>query len=117
MEYGIEWVVRRLRDNRSGGPYGMRSENLPQWLWEARKSDEAISEVTGSGLITEVDMETLKEAETAMYIETETAVTVPLALSHWQRVVVLLQADLQEGRVEEESTWQTVVLITNDRRY
>ena len=30
---------------------------------------------------------------------------------------MLLQADLQEGRVEEESTWQTVVLITNDRRY
>ena len=42
----------------------MRVEHLQQWLREARKAEEAITEVTGSVTITEVDMETLKEAET-----------------------------------------------------
>ena len=61
-------------------------------------------------------METVKEAEmdTKMEMDTETdmAATGPLALSHWKRVVVLIQTDLQEGRLEKESTWQAVVLIT-----
>ena len=65
-EDNIEWAVRRLMDNHSGGPSGMRVEHLQQWLWEARKVEEATSAVTG--VITEAVMETVKEAET--YIET-----------------------------------------------
>ena len=28
----IEWTVTRLRNNRSGGPSGMRAEHLKRWL-------------------------------------------------------------------------------------
>ena len=38
MEDNIEWAVRRIRDNRSGGPSIIRVEHLQQWLWEAQKS-------------------------------------------------------------------------------
>ena len=68
--------------------------------------------MTGLLTITEADMETLKEAETEM--ETETVATDPLVLSHWKRVVVMMQTDFREVRLEEESTWQTVVLIPKE---
>ena len=38
MEDNIEWEVRRLRDNRSSSPSGIRAEHLQQWLWEAQKT-------------------------------------------------------------------------------
>ena len=31
-EDDIKWAVRRLRNNRSGIPYGMRAEHLQQWI-------------------------------------------------------------------------------------
>ena len=37
----MEWAVRQLRNNRSGGPLGMRAEHLKRWLAEARKEDAA----------------------------------------------------------------------------
>ena len=33
----IEWVVKRLRNNRSGGPSRMRVEHLNGWLAAARR--------------------------------------------------------------------------------
>ena len=62
-------------------------------------------------MMTEADMETVKEAELEMITETETAATGPLALSHWKRVVVLMQKVFREGRLEEEFTCQGVILI------
>ena len=62
MEDDIEWEVKRLTDKRSRGPSGMRVEHLQQWLWEARKVEEATSAVTG--VLTEAIMEMVKEAET-----------------------------------------------------
>ena len=38
MENDIEWAVRRLRDNRSSSPSGIRVEHLQQWLWKAQKA-------------------------------------------------------------------------------
>ena len=38
-EDNIEWVVKRLQNNRSGGPSGMRAEHLKVWLAEARKKE------------------------------------------------------------------------------
>ena len=38
MEDDIEWAVRRMRDNFSGGPSRIRAGNLQQWLWEAQKA-------------------------------------------------------------------------------
>ena len=36
-EENVEWVVRRMRNNRSGSPSIMRAEKLQQWLREAQK--------------------------------------------------------------------------------
>ena len=44
-------------------------------------------------------MDTLKEAETEIYMNMETATMGLLALSHWNRVVVLMQTDFREGRL------------------
>ena len=35
----IEWAVQRMRSNRSGGPSGIRTEHLQQWLREAQKAE------------------------------------------------------------------------------
>ena len=37
MEDDIEWAVRRMWDNHSGGPSRIRAEHLQQWIWEAQK--------------------------------------------------------------------------------
>ena len=42
-------------------------------------------------MTTEADIDTVKEAETEMETGMETEVTGSLALSHWKRVVVLMQ--------------------------
>ena len=34
----IEWAVKRLRNNRSGGASGMRVEHLKRWLTKAQKA-------------------------------------------------------------------------------
>ena len=47
MEEDIEWVVKRLRTNRSGNPSRMRAEHLRWWIWEARKAEEAIAASDG----------------------------------------------------------------------
>ena len=100
MEDDIDWEVRRLRDNLSSNPSGIRAEQLQQWLWEAQKENEAIALVTGSGLTTEVDMKTLKEENTEMDMDIEMAAMGPLALYHWKTVVVLMHMGFQEGRLE-----------------
>ena len=64
MEDDIKWAVWRLRDNRSRGPSRMRTEQLQQWIWKPQMANEAVASVTESGLTKEVDVETLKEAET-----------------------------------------------------
>ena len=55
-------------------------------------------------------MET-ETTETAEMTETNMTETVPLVLSRWQKVVALVQAAFQEGRLAEEATWKAVVLI------
>ena len=56
--------------------------------------------VTGSVTIVEVDMKTLKEANTEMDMDIEMAAMGPLALYHWKTVVVLMHMGFQEGRLE-----------------
>ena len=36
----IEWVVKRLRNNRSGGALRMRAKHVKRWLAEARKAEK-----------------------------------------------------------------------------
>ena len=101
-EDNIEWEVRRLRDSGSSSPSGIRTEQLQHWIWEAQKANEAIALVTGSGLTTEMDTKTLKEANTEMDMEMYMGMAVmgTLALYHWKRVAVLMQTDCQEDRLE-----------------
>ena len=40
----------------------------------------------------------------------------PAEMINWERVVALLRADLGEGLLVEESTWQAVVLIPTGKR-
>ena len=37
-EEEIEWAVKRLRNNRSGGPSRMRAEHIKGWLTAARRA-------------------------------------------------------------------------------
>ena len=39
-EVEIEWQVKRLRNNRSGGASRMRAEHVKWWLAAARKSEK-----------------------------------------------------------------------------
>ena len=102
----IEWVVKRLRNNRSRWPSGMRVEHLKRCLAAARKADKD-RETAGN-----------KEAETA----TEggrpdtAAAQEGKELENWTRVVDLVQAAFQEGKLAEEATWQAVVLIPKGKK-
>ena len=40
MEAEIEWAVKRLRNNRSGGPSRMRAEDLKGWIAAARRGEK-----------------------------------------------------------------------------
>ena len=63
----------------------MKAEQLCQWLWEAKKAEEAaIEEAEGAGE-TEAGTTTWAEAETET-IETVTTETDPPDLSHCQKV-------------------------------
>ena len=44
-KYDIEWAVWNLKNNRSGGPSGMRAKNIKGWMEESRKVEAA--EMTG----------------------------------------------------------------------
>ena len=39
-EVEIEWAVKRLRNNRSGGASGMRAEHLKGWSVAARNKEK-----------------------------------------------------------------------------
>ena len=39
-EEEIEWAVKRLRNNRAGGPSRMRAEDLKGWLAAARRGEK-----------------------------------------------------------------------------
>ena len=39
-EGGIEWAVKRLHNNHSGGTSRMRAEHVKRWLAAARKAEK-----------------------------------------------------------------------------
>ena len=91
-EEEIEWAVKRLRNNRAGGPPRMRAEDLKGWLAVARRGEKE------------------REAETkdggGGGRKNDSAVA-----ENWARVVERVQTAFREGELAEESTWQAVVLI------
>ena len=102
----IEWVVKRLRNQRSRGPSWMWAEHLKGWLVEARKEEaaEAKAEATdvGASLLGGVGggwrMEEKREKAAAN-------------MTNWEEVVALVRADFGEGMMAEEAMVQAVVLI------
>ena len=48
-EAEIEWAVKRLRNNRAGGPSRMRAEDLKGWLAAARRGEKERETATKDG--------------------------------------------------------------------
>ena len=95
VEEKIEWAVQSMGDNHYIGPYGMRAEHLRGWFREARKAEEVATERGG-----DTEGGTAKVAEAKMEA-TEMMDTATAEMSHWQKVVVLLQTDFQERQLAE----------------
>ena len=45
----IEWAVKRLRNNRAGGPLRMRAEDLKGWIAAARRGEKEREAATKDG--------------------------------------------------------------------
>ena len=51
----IEWAVKRLRNNRSRGPWGMQAEHIKGWLTEARRAEKEENAAEGEKRATETE--------------------------------------------------------------
>ena len=100
----IEWVVKRLRNNRSGGPWRMRVEHVKRWLVASRKEEKDRDKAGG------------EEAATATAEGSPETTAGQEGAENWTRVVDLVQAAFQEGKVAEEATWQVIVLIPKGKK-
>ena len=79
----IEWAVKCLRNNRSGGPSQMRAEHLKGWLAAARRGEKGeTTDKEGGG------QEDTREGT-----------------ENWVRVVELVQTAFSYGDLAEEATW------------
>ena len=108
-EEKIEWAFKRLRNNRSGGPSGMRTEHLKQWPTKAQKdaNDRKMAAGKEEALTTmEKGRMGMSEAQKGTESESE----------NWTRVVDLVQSVFREGNLAEEATWQAVVLIPKGKK-
>ena len=103
-EGDIEWAVKSLRNNRSGGLSRMREEHVKRWLAAARKSEK--ERVTAGGKKTTTATKTGGPEDRAAQEGAE----------NWTRVVDLIQAAFQDGKLPEEATWQAVVLIPKGKK-
>ena len=91
----IEWAVKRLSNNRAGGPSRMQAEDLKGWLAAARRGEQReTADKEGGG-----QEDTREGAE------------------NWARVVELVQTAFRDGDLAEEATWQAVVLIPKGKKY
>ena len=48
-EAEVKWAVKRLRNNRAGGPSRMRTEDLKGWIAAARRGDKERETATKDG--------------------------------------------------------------------
>ena len=85
-------AVKKLRRNRSGGQSGICVEHLKGWLAAAKRGNMA-----------EEKGEEKTEAEEEVR-------------DLWGKVVEITQTAFQEGKLSEEATWQTVVLIPKGKK-
>ena len=83
----IAEAVKKLRRNRAGGPSRIRAEHLKGWLAAAKRG----------GLAEEKGKEKSEAEEEGKEL--------------LGKVVKMTQTAFREGKLAEEATWQTVVLI------
>ena len=76
----IEWAVKRLRNNRSGGASRMRAEHLKGWLAAARRGETGETADTEGG-----GQENTREGA-----------------ENWARFVDLVQKAFRDGDLAEE---------------
>ena len=91
----IEWVVKIIRNYRSGGASGMRSKHLKGWLAAAIKKEreEAAAEQENPSETTALSDRTEGE-------ETEDSrEKTPTEDPNWERVAELVQTEFGEGRL------------------
>ena len=90
-----EWAVKRLKNNRAGGPSRMRAEDLKGWLAATRRGEKEREAATKDGGRRKDGSE---------------------GAENWVRVVELIQTAFREGELAEETTWQAVVLIPKGKK-
>ena len=95
----IEWEVTGLRNHRSGGASGMRSENLKRWLATARKAEKYVTTIARAET-------TDNRGTTEVHPPTD-----PTEADNWAMIVDLVHMAFWEGELVEEATWHAVVLI------
>ena len=78
----IKWVVKRIHNNQSGGPSGMRTEHLKWWLTTARKAKK--DKKTAGKEEAETTMERERTDISGAQNDTES--------DNWTRVVDLIQS-------------------------
>ena len=100
----IEWAVKRLCNNRSGGVLRMWAEHVKRWLAAARKAEKDGTTDGGEEMAT--TMETWGPEDTAAQEGAE----------NWTRVVDLVQTAFREGKLAGEAAWQAVVLIPKEKK-
>ena len=100
----IEWAVKRLRNNRSGGLLLMRAEHIKRWLAEARIAEKEESTAEGEKRATATETGGLEDPATQE------------GSDNWTRFVDLVQTAFREGELAEEATWQAVVLIYKGKK-
>ena len=105
-DYNIEWAVTRLRNHCSGGTSGMRAEHLKRWLATAQKSEK---EKDGKEAATTTERAGMTDNGKTSAEQAETEA------DNWKMVVDLVQSKFREEKLEEEATWQAVVLIPNGK--
>ena len=101
----IEGAVKRLCNNRSGGASRMRAEHVKCWLAAERKAEKDGSTSGGD------ERATAKETGGPEDTATQEGA------DNCTRFVDLVQTAFREGKLTEESTWQSVVLIPKGKRY
>ena len=62
-EVDIEWAVKRLHNNRSGGPSRIRAEHIKGWLAAARRAEKEENAAEGEKQATETETGGLEDPQ------------------------------------------------------
>ena len=103
-EGDIEWAVKRLRNNRSGGTSRIRAEHIKRWLAAAQRAKK--EEDTDEGDKRDTETETVCPEDPATQEGAD----------NWTRFVDLIQTAFWEVELAEEATWQALVLIPKGKK-